>query len=85
MQTNHEFVILTEKTVSSSPRFRASAGNPQHKGKSSQELHTDRDGILLAHRAAQRENEALSRLSESETDTRFFFEEHRNQLLRGKI
>ena len=37
-----------------------------HERKSSQESHSDREGISLAHRAVRGENEALSRLSESE-------------------
>ena len=42
------------------------------KRKSSQESHSERDGIPLAHRA---------RLSESESDTRLILEEQRDQLL----
>ena len=70
VQTNREFMTLTEKAMSSSSRFRASAVKLaamfSHKRKSSQESHSDRDGTPLAHRAGQGENEALSRLSESE-------------------
>ena len=74
-----------ENSVSSSSRFRAIAGRPaavvSHKGKSSQESHSDRDFIPLAHRAVQRENESRSRLSESENDTRSILEEQRHHLL----
>ena len=47
--------------VSSSSRFRVSAGKPaamfSHRRMSRQECHSDRDGIPLAHRAAQGEND----------------------------
>ena len=76
---------VRENSVSSLSRFRASAERPaavfSHKRKSSQESHSDRDGIPLAHRAVQGENEALSRLSESENDTRSILEEQRDHLL----
>ena len=71
--------------MSSSSRFRESAGRHaavfSHKRKSSQESHSDRDGIPLAHRAVQGENETLSRVSESENDARLVLEEQRDQLL----
>ena len=41
----------------------------------------DRVDISLANRAVQGEDEALSRLSESEKDAKLFLEEQRNQLL----
>ena len=62
-----------QNSLSSSSRFRASAERPaavfSHERKSSQESHSDRDGIPLAHGAVQGENEASSRPSESENDT----------------
>ena len=71
--------------MSSSSLFRVSVGTLvamfSHKRKSSQESHSERDGIPLAHGAVHRENEALSRLSESENDTRLILEEQRDQLL----
>ena len=74
-----------ENSVSSSSRFRPSAERPaavfSHRRQSSQESHSDRDGIPLALRAAQGQNEALSRLSESENDTRLILEEQRDHLL----
>ena len=51
-----------------------------HRRKSSQESRSDRDGMRLAHRAVQGENEALSRLSESDSDTRLILEEQGDQL-----
>ena len=58
-----------ENSGSSSSHFRTGAGRPasvfSHKRKSSQESRSDRDGIPLAYRAVQGENETLSRLSES--------------------
>ena len=71
-----------ENSVSSSSRYKASAGKPaalfSYKRKSSQESHSDRDGTSLAHRTAQGENETKSRLSESESDARIILEEQRN-------
>ena len=71
--------------MSSSSHFRAIASRPaavfSHERKSSQESHSDREGISLAHRAVRGENESLSRLSESENDTKFILEEQRDQLL----
>ena len=86
LKTNHLFVSPAAKTLcSSSSRFRVSAGRLaavfSQNGKSSQEFHSDRESIPLAHRAVQGENEALSRLSEAENDTRLILEEQRNQLL----
>ena len=49
-----------------------------HKRKSSQESFSDREGISLAHRAVRGENEALSRLSESENAARLALEEQRH-------
>ena len=53
-----------QNSVSSSSRFRASAGRPaalfSHKRKSSQESGPDREGISLAHRAVQGENVTVS-------------------------
>ena len=83
-QVYHSYRV---NSVSSSSRFHASAGKPaavfSHKRKSSQESHSDRDGFPLAHRAVQGGNEALSRLSlsESENDTRSILEEQRDHLL----
>ena len=72
-------------SVSSSSHFRESAGRPadvfSHKRKSSQESHSDREGIPLAHRAVRGENEALSRLSESENAARLALEEQGDHLL----
>ena len=63
-----------ESSVSSSSHFRASAGRFaavfSHIRKSSQESHSDRDGISSAHRAFRGENEALSKLSDPEEAAR---------------
>ena len=76
MPTDNEY---RENSVSSSSHFRASAGGHaavfSHKRKSSQESHSDRKGISLAHRAVRGENQALSRLSESENAARLALEE----------
>ena len=76
---------INKNSMSRSSRFGASAGKPaavfSHKRKSSQESHSDRDGIPVAHRAVQRENEALFRLCESESGARLILEEQRDQLL----
>ena len=78
--TDHSFI-----TPSDSSRFRTSAARPaevfSHKRKSSQESHSDRDGIPLAHRAVWGENEALSRLSDLEEAARLVLEEQRDHLL----
>ena len=70
---------VRENSVSSSSHFRESAGKPaavfSHKRKSSQESRSDIEGISLAHRAVRGENEALSRLSESENVARLALEE----------
>ena len=77
-----------ENSVSSSSRFRASAGRPaavfSHKRKSREESRSNSDGIPLAHRAVQGENEAPSRLSESENDTRLILEEQRYHLAEAR-
>ena len=75
MPTYHVFIAPTEKnSVSSSSHFRANTGRLaavlSHRRKSSQESLSDREVISLAHPAVRGENEALSRLSESENDTR---------------
>ena len=89
MQTDHEFVTLAENSVFSSSRFRASTERLvavfSHKRKSSQESHSDRDGIPLVRQSVQGENEGRSRLSESENDTRFIIEEQRQDLLSDHI
>ena len=76
---------LRENSVSSSSRFRASAGRPaavsSHKRKSSQESHSDRDGVPLAYQSIQGENEAQTRLSESENDVRLILAEQRDHRL----
>ena len=83
-------MTLTEKTMSITSRFRASAvklaAMLSHKRKSSQESHSNRDGTPLAHRAGQGENEALSRLSESEKWYEIIsWRAKKSVALRGKI
>ena len=68
------FHFYRENSVTSSSRVRASAVRPaavfSHNRKSSQGSHSDIDSIPLAHRAVQRGEEAQSRLSESENETK---------------
>ena len=68
-----------KNSVSSSSHFLANAGRPaavfSHRRKSSQESLSDREVVSLVHPAVPGENEALSRLSESENDTKFVIEE----------
>ena len=68
-----------ENSASSSSHFRENAGSSatvfSHRRKSSQESLSDREVVSLAHRAFRGENEAPSRLSESEDDTRLIIEE----------
>ena len=68
-----------ENSVSSSSHFLANAGRPaavfSHRRKSSQESLSDREVISLTHPAVRVENEALTRLSESENDTKLIIEE----------
>ena len=84
MQTDHEFITPTEKTRCQvhlvSERVRGDLQLFSHKRESSQESRSDRDGIPLAHRALQGENESLSRLCQSENDTRLILEEQRDHL-----
>ena len=81
MPTDHSH---RENLVSSSSHFRGGVGTLVavflHKRKSSQETHSDRVGISLAHRAVRGENELLPRLSESENAARLALEEQRDRL-----
>ena len=52
-----------------------------HERKSNQESRSYKEGISLTHRAVRGENEALSRLSESENAKRLALEEQRDHLL----
>ena len=86
MQTNHEFITSTEKTLCQVHHVPEQArGDLQlcsHTKESRvKNLIPTETVIPLAHQVVQEENEALSRLSESEKDTRFILEGQRDKLL----
>ena len=86
VQTDHKFITRTEKTLCQvhlvSEQVRGDLQLRSHKKrKSSQESHSDRDGIPWAHWAVQGENESLSRLSETENHNRLTLEEPRDHQL----
>ena len=86
VQTDNEFITSTEKTLCQvhlvSEHVRGDLQLCSHTRESrANNLTPTRDGIPLTHRAVQGENESLSRLSESENDTRLILEEKTDHLI----
>ena len=88
LQPDHKFITPTEKSVSSSSRFRASAENAamfSQRRKSSQETFSGREGFLQYFNQFKEQIKALSSLSESEKAATLALEESKDLLAEAKL